>query len=126
MPWAKILTAAVKVAADSNNGNFSSSVISGLVQGSGEYFTRLGIGMLPKYVYMVLDTGNDVVWIQRSPCRKCYTQADPVFDPTKSTSFSGMTCGSPLCRLLDSPGCNQRRSSRRRYLISRSLFHFVL
>ncbi|KAL7002369.1 Aspartyl protease protein 2, partial [Sarracenia purpurea var. burkii] len=106
---AKTLNAAVKVAAYSNNGNFSSSVISGLAQGSGEYFTRLGIGTPPKYVYMVLDTGSDVVWIQCSPCRKCYTQADPVFDPTKSTSFSGVTCGSPLCRQLESPGCNQRQ-----------------
>ncbi|KAL6962398.1 Aspartyl protease protein 2, partial [Sarracenia purpurea var. burkii] len=106
---AKTLTAAIKVVADSNNGNFSSSVISGLAQGSDEYFTRLGIGMPPKYVYMVLDTGSDVVWIQCSPCRKYYTQADSVFYPTKSTSFSGVTCGSPLCRQLDSPGCNQRR-----------------
>lgn len=88
---------------------FSSSVISGLAHGSGEYFTRLGIGTPAKYVYMVLDTGSDVVWIQCSPCRKCYTQSDPVFDPRKSTSFSGVACGSPLCRRLDSPGCNSRK-----------------
>ncbi|KAK4476332.1 hypothetical protein RD792_015479 [Penstemon davidsonii] len=86
--------------------DFSSSVISGLAQGSGEYFTRLGLGTPPKYVYMVLDTGSDVVWVQCSPCRKCYAQSDPLFDPTKSTSFLGLTCGSPLCRRLDSPGCN--------------------
>ncbi|KAK2971706.1 hypothetical protein RJ640_004000 [Escallonia rubra] len=90
-------------------GDFSSSVISGLTQGSGEYFTRLGVGTPPKYVYMVLDTGSDVVWIQCSPCRKCYTQTDPVFDPSKSSSFLGVSCGSPLCRRLDSPGCNQRK-----------------
>ena len=89
---------------------FSSSVISGLAQGSGEYFTRLGVGTPPRYVYMVLDTGSDVVWLQCAPCRKCYTQADPVFDPTKSKSYSGIPCGSPLCRKLDSPGCNQRKS----------------
>ncbi|XP_059634386.1 aspartyl protease family protein 2-like [Cornus florida] len=88
---------------------FSSSIISGLAQGSGEYFTRLGIGTPPKYSYMVLDTGSDVVWIQCSPCRKCYTQTDPVFDPKKSKSFVGVSCGSPLCRRLDSPGCNQRK-----------------
>lgn len=88
---------------------FSSSVISGLAQGSGEYFTRLGVGTPPRYVYMVLDTGSDVVWLQCAPCRKCYTQADPVFDPSKSRSFAGISCGSPLCRKLDSPGCNQRK-----------------
>ncbi|KAG8363249.1 hypothetical protein BUALT_Bualt19G0002500 [Buddleja alternifolia] len=89
--------------------DFSSSIISGLAQGSGEYFTRLGIGTPAKYVYMVLDTGSDVVWIQCSPCRKCYTQADPVFDPKRSTSFLGVSCASPLCRRLDSPGCNNHR-----------------
>ncbi|KAL3832858.1 hypothetical protein ACJIZ3_007594 [Penstemon smallii] len=89
--------------------DFSSSIISGLGQGSGEYFTRLGVGTPPKYVYMVLDTGSDVVWIQCSPCKKCYTQSDPVFDPRKSTSFLGVSCGSPLCRRLDSPGCNSKK-----------------
>lgn len=88
---------------------FSSSVVSGLAQGSGEYFTRLGVGTPPRYVYMVLDTGSDVVWIQCAPCRKCYSQTDPIFDPSKSTSFAAIPCSSPLCRRLDSPGCNQRR-----------------
>ncbi|XWS46239.1 hypothetical protein CRYUN_Cryun14cG0047500 [Craigia yunnanensis] len=88
---------------------FSSSIISGLVQGSGEYFTRLGVGTPPRYLYMVLDTGSDVVWVQCSPCKKCYSQSDPIFDPTKSRTFSGIPCGSPLCRSLDASGCNRRR-----------------
>ncbi|KAK6919982.1 Xylanase inhibitor, N-terminal [Dillenia turbinata] len=89
--------------------DFSSSIISGLSQGSGEYFTRIGIGTPPRYVYMVLDTGSDVVWLQCAPCRKCYTQTDPVFDPRKSQSFRSISCDSPLCRRLDSPGCNNKK-----------------
>lgn len=89
---------------------FSSSVTSGLSQGSGEYFTRLGVGTPPRYLYMVLDTGSDVVWLQCAPCKKCYTQTDPVFDPRKSRSYAGIPCGSPLCRKLDSPGCNKRKT----------------
>lgn len=92
-----------------SRGDFSSSIVSGLSQGSGEYFTRIGVGTPPKYAYMVLDTGSDVVWIQCSPCRKCYSQSDPVFDPSHSSSFSRVTCSSPLCRRLDSPGCNNRQ-----------------
>ncbi|TYJ26882.1 hypothetical protein E1A91_A07G151100v1 [Gossypium mustelinum] len=88
---------------------FSSSIISGLAQGSGEYFTRLGVGTPTRNLYMVLDTGSDVVWVQCSPCKSCYSQSDPIFDPTKSTSFSDIPCGSSLCRSLDSSGCNQRR-----------------
>ncbi|XP_022759589.1 aspartyl protease family protein 2-like [Durio zibethinus] len=95
--------------APGRRSEFSSSIISGLAQGSGEYFTRLGVGTPPRYLYMVLDTGSDVVWVQCSPCKKCYSQTDPIFDPTKSRSFSGIPCGSPLCRSLDSSGCNQRR-----------------
>ncbi|KAG9141642.1 hypothetical protein Leryth_015347 [Lithospermum erythrorhizon] len=96
-------------AAARGGAGFSSSVVSGLAQGSGEYFTRIGVGTPAKYAYMVLDTGSDVVWIQCSPCKKCYTQSDPVFNPGKSTSFTGVTCASPLCRRLDSPGCNNRK-----------------
>ncbi|KAM0036009.1 putative nepenthesin [Helianthus debilis subsp. tardiflorus] len=88
--------------------DFSSSVISGLAQGSGEYFTRIGIGTPARYAYMVLDTGSDVVWIQCSPCRRCYTQSDPIFNPTKSKTFAGVACGTPLCNRLDSPGCNKK------------------
>ncbi|KAF8413346.1 hypothetical protein HHK36_001325 [Tetracentron sinense] len=102
----KTLTA---MATGAHGKNFSSSVISGLSHGSGEYFTRLGVGTPPKYVYMVLDTGSDIVWIQCTPCRKCYSQADPVFDPANSQSFAGVSCESPLCRKLDVSGCNQRR-----------------
>jgi len=57
---------------------------------------------------MVLDTGSDVVWLQCAPCRKCYTQTDHVFDPTKSRTYAGIPCGAPLCRRLDSPGCSNK------------------
>ncbi|PHT80922.1 hypothetical protein T459_13937 [Capsicum annuum] len=83
--------------------DFSSSVISGLAQGSGEYFTRIGIGTPPKYLYLVLDTGSDILWIQCLPVKNV---TDPVFDPNKSSSFATLSCDSTLCRQLDSPGCN--------------------
>ncbi|KAF5203948.1 Aspartyl protease family protein [Thalictrum thalictroides] len=94
-----------------NAKDFSSSIVSGLPQGSGEYFTRIGVGTPPKYSYMVLDTGSDIVWLQCAPCRKCYSQTDPIFDPKNSQSFSGVPCGSPLCRKLDVSGCNTQRKS---------------
>ncbi|XP_072951860.1 aspartyl protease family protein 2-like, partial [Typha angustifolia] len=95
-----------------HRGGFSSAVVSGLAQGSGEYFTRIGIGTPPSSAYMVLDTGSDVVWIQCAPCRRCYTQSDPVFDPRRSRSYSSVTCDAPLCRRLEaSGGCNVRTKS---------------
>ncbi|PRQ58485.1 putative nepenthesin [Rosa chinensis] len=89
---------------------FSSSIVSGLSQGSGEYFTRIGVGTPPKYLYMVLDTGSDVVWLQCAPCKRCYAQTDPVFDPRKSSTSSPIPCSSPLCRKLDTPGCNSKKT----------------
>ena len=87
------LAAATNKTRPANPGSgFSSSVVSGLSQGSGEYFTRLGVGTPPKYLYMVLDTGSDVVWLQCKPCTKCYSQTDQIFDPSKSKSFAGIPC----------------------------------
>lgn len=93
------------------SGGFSGAVVSGLALGSGEYFTRLGIGTPPTSAYMVLDTGSDVVWIQCAPCRRCYSQSDPIFNPARSRSYAAVPCGSPLCRGLDAAGCDTRQSS---------------
>ncbi|XP_042449247.1 aspartyl protease family protein 2-like [Zingiber officinale] len=90
---------------------FSSKVVSGLAQGSGEYFARIGIGTPPRYVYMVLDTGSDIVWLQCAPCRRCYSQSDPIFDPRRSHTYAAVPCGTPLCRRLDVAGCDTRRRS---------------
>ncbi|GMH00410.1 hypothetical protein Nepgr_002249 [Nepenthes gracilis] len=92
-------------ASRARGSDFSSSVVSGLAQGSGEYFTRIGVGTPPNYMYMVLDTGSDVVWTQCRPCRKCYAQTDPIFDPARSRSFVSIPCRSPVCLRLDQPGC---------------------
>ncbi|XP_057531347.1 aspartyl protease family protein 2 [Amaranthus tricolor] len=101
----------------SARSGFSSSVVSGLSQGSGEYFTRLGVGTPPRYMYMVLDTGSDVVWIQCLPCRKCYDQTDRIFNPAKSGSFRSIPCRSKLCNQLDQPGCI-RRGNKCAYQVS--------
>ncbi|KAF3324464.1 protein ASPARTIC PROTEASE IN GUARD CELL 1-like protein [Carex littledalei] len=90
---------------------FTSPVISGLSHGSGEYFTRLGIGTPPTSSFMVLDTGSDIIWLQCAPCRHCYSQVDPIYDPRRSHSYSAIPCLSPVCRHLDSPGCDSRRKS---------------
>ncbi|GAV59173.1 Asp domain-containing protein [Cephalotus follicularis] len=85
--------------------DLQSPVISGTSQGSGEYFSRVGIGKPPSPVYMVLDSGSDVNWVQCAPCANCYQQSDPIFDPVKSTSFSPLTCKSQQCKSLDLSEC---------------------
>jgi hypothetical protein len=93
----------------SRGGGVAAPVVSGLAQGSGEYFTKIGVGTPATQALMVLDTGSDVVWLQCAPCRRCYDQSGPVFDPQRSSSYGAVDCAAPLCRRLDSGGCDLRR-----------------
>ncbi|KAL5761452.1 hypothetical protein ACOSP7_017716 [Xanthoceras sorbifolium] len=85
--------------------DLESPIVSGTSQGSGEYFSRVGIGKPPSQVYMVLDTGSDVNWVQCAPCANCYQQADPIFEPASSSSYSPLTCDTSQCNSLDVSEC---------------------
>ncbi|CAN6350011.1 unnamed protein product [Urochloa humidicola] len=87
----------------SGGGGFAAPVVSGLSQGSGEYFAQVGVGTPAAPALLVLDTGSDVVWLQCAPCRHCYAR--------RSRSYAAVPCAAPLCRRLDSGGCNRRRGS---------------
>ncbi|KAE9598496.1 hypothetical protein Lal_00027041 [Lupinus albus] len=84
---------------------------SGSLIGSGNYFVVVGIGSPKRDLSLIFDTGSDLTWTQCEPCaRSCYKQQDPIFDPSKSTSYSNITCTSSLCTQLTSatgnqPGC---------------------
>lgn len=84
--------------------DLTSPITSGIGQGSGEYFTRIGVGQPSKPYYMVIDTGSDINWIQCQPC-DCYQQSDPIYDPTASSSYSLLPCNSPQCNALDISAC---------------------
>ncbi|MBA0751587.1 hypothetical protein Gogos_000502, partial [Gossypium gossypioides] len=92
--------------------DFGSDVVSGMDQGSGEYFVRIGVGSPPRSQYMVIDSGSDIVWVQCQPCNQCYRQSDPVFDPANSASFAGVSCGSTVCDRIENSGCNAGRYCR--------------
>ena len=95
--------------------DFGTDVISGMEQGSGEYFVRIGVGSPPRSQYMVIDSGSDIVWVQCQPCTQCYHQSDPVFDPADSASFTGVSCSSSVCDRLENAGCH---AGRCRYEVS--------
>ncbi|QCD92145.1 Aspartic peptidase [Vigna unguiculata] len=89
--------------------DLSTPVSSGTSQGSGEYFSRVGVGQPAKPFYMVLDTGSDVNWLQCKPCSDCYQQSDPVFDPTSSSSYYPLTCDAQQCQDLEMSACKNGR-----------------
>ncbi|CAN4080912.1 unnamed protein product [Withania somnifera] len=88
---------------------FGSDIISGMDQGSGEYFVRIGVGSPARNQYMVLDSGSDIVWVQCQPCTQCYHQSDPVFDPSLSVSFTRVPCRSSICDRVENSGCHAGR-----------------
>ncbi|KAG4984686.1 protein ASPARTIC PROTEASE IN GUARD CELL 2-like [Glycine soja] len=88
---------------------FGSDVVSGMEQGSGEYFVRIGVGSPPRNQYVVMDSGSDIIWVQCEPCTQCYHQSDPVFNPADSSSFSGVSCASTVCSHVDNAACHEGR-----------------
>lgn len=74
---------------------------SGSLIGSGNYFVVVGLGTPKRDLSLIFDTGSDLTWTQCEPCaRSCYKQQDAIFDPSKSTSYSNITCTSTLCTQL--------------------------
>ncbi|KAM0912859.1 hypothetical protein ACQ4PT_012548 [Festuca glaucescens] len=77
--------------------------------GAGAYHVSLSIGTPPLAFPAILDTGSDLVWTQCSPCTECFAQPTPLYDPSRSSTFSTLPCASQLCRSLPSPfrrACN--------------------
>uniref|UniRef100_A0A0D6QUA2 nepenthesin n=1 Tax=Araucaria cunninghamii TaxID=56994 RepID=A0A0D6QUA2_ARACU len=75
--------------------------------GTGEFLMKLAIGTPAVSYSVILDTGSDLTWTQCKPCEDCYSQPTPIFDPSKSSSYSTVPCSSSLCAALPQPGCSK-------------------
>ncbi|KAH7523927.1 aspartyl protease family protein At5g10770 [Ziziphus jujuba] len=78
---------------------------SGEPIGSGNYIVTVGLGTPKRDLSLAFDTGSDITWTQCLPCNatSCYPQKEPLFDPTKSTSYSNISCtASEQCSQLTS------------------------
>ncbi|KAL6909694.1 hypothetical protein ACP4OV_001353 [Aristida adscensionis] len=66
-----------------------------------EFVVTVGFGTPARPSTLIFDTGSDVSWIQCAPCAagRCYPQHDPLFDPSKSSSYAAVACDSPQCAL---------------------------
>ncbi|XP_015570839.2 aspartyl protease family protein At5g10770 [Ricinus communis] len=49
---------------------------------------------------VIVDTGSDLTWVQCQPCRLCYNQQDPLFNPSGSPSYQTILCNSSTCQSL--------------------------
>ncbi|EAY79361.1 hypothetical protein OsI_34489 [Oryza sativa Indica Group] len=66
----------------------------------GLYVANFTIGTPPQPVSAVVDLTGELVWTQCTPCQPCFEQDLPLFDPTKSSTFRGLPCGSHLCESI--------------------------
>ncbi|KAM7275589.1 hypothetical protein ACFE04_017455 [Oxalis oulophora] len=86
--------------------------VSGETIGTGNYIVTVGLGSPKKDLSLVFDTGSDLTWTQCEPCvGTCYDQKEPIFDPTKSTSYTNISCGTTECSSLISATGNTPRCS---------------
>ncbi|XP_039119032.1 aspartyl protease family protein At5g10770-like [Dioscorea cayenensis subsp. rotundata] len=71
------------------------------------YIVTIGFGTPKHDLTVSFDTGSDVTWIQCQPCAGyCYHQQEPIFDPTKSSTYSNVSCSAPACSQLQVSGCS--------------------
>ncbi|KAK9911431.1 hypothetical protein M0R45_035340 [Rubus argutus] len=73
---------------------------STIINNRGEYLMELSIGTPPVPIKAIADTGSDLIWTQCKPCVDCYTQTDPLFDPSKSSTYRTIPCPSNQCNNL--------------------------
>ncbi|XP_010417641.1 PREDICTED: aspartyl protease family protein At5g10770-like [Camelina sativa] len=53
-----------------------------------------------KNMSLIVDTGSDLTWVQCQPCRSCYNQQGPLYDPSVSSSYKTVFCNSSTCQDL--------------------------
>ncbi|XP_066372882.1 aspartyl protease family protein At5g10770-like [Miscanthus floridulus] len=73
----------------------------GLAFQSLEYVVTIGIGTPARNFTVLFDTGSDLTWVQCLPCpdSSCYHQEEPLFDPSKSSTYVNISCSAPECHI---------------------------
>ncbi|KAH7546669.1 hypothetical protein FEM48_Zijuj01G0226100 [Ziziphus jujuba var. spinosa] len=79
-------------ATKSNPENIRSTIIRELFF----FAVHVTIGNPTWGVYLLMDTGGDLIWTQCQPCRKCFDLEYGIFDPRISTTYSKLPCDHPL------------------------------
>ncbi|WVZ02887.1 hypothetical protein V8G54_023693 [Vigna mungo] len=69
-----------------------------ITQDDGEYLLSYSVGTPPFQVYGIADTGSDINWLQCKPCKPCYNQTSPMFDPSKSSTYRTLSYSSRICK----------------------------
>ncbi|KAK1308925.1 Protein ASPARTIC PROTEASE IN GUARD CELL 2 [Acorus calamus] len=74
--------------------------------GIDRYVVTVGYGTPVLNFTVVFDTGSSRCWIQCQPCTSCYSQIDPIFDPSASSSYANIACGATQCTQSSDTVCS--------------------
>ncbi|KAH9293994.1 hypothetical protein KI387_040802 [Taxus chinensis] len=82
--------------------------------GDGEFLMKVAVGTPTVSFEAIVDTGSDLIWTQCKPCEDCFNQPTPIFDPSKSSTYSTIPCTDSLCDALGDTqtGCNPGSGSK--------------
>ncbi|KAL2330958.1 hypothetical protein Fmac_018539 [Flemingia macrophylla] len=85
-----------------NESSSPSSIESPIIHvpDHGEYLMRFFLGTPSVERLAIFDTGSDLSWVQCAPCKSCYPQDTPLFDPTQSSTYMDVTCDSQPCTII--------------------------
>ncbi|KAJ8650636.1 hypothetical protein MRB53_003659 [Persea americana] len=78
---------------------------STVVPRAASYLMSISLGTPPLEIVAIADTGSDLIWTQCLPCKTCYKQVAPIFDPSKSSTYTDVSCNSNTCTELPKLGC---------------------
>ncbi|XP_048134787.1 aspartyl protease family protein At5g10770-like [Rhodamnia argentea] len=74
---------------------------SGETIGTGNYVVTIGLGTPKKDLTLDFDTGSHLTWTHCEPCTgSCYSQSEPLFNPSQSSSYANISCTSTSCPQL--------------------------
>ncbi|KAJ8560640.1 hypothetical protein K7X08_022500 [Anisodus acutangulus] len=75
-------------------------ITSGVKLHSLNYIVAVTLG--GRNATVIVDTGSDLTWVQCQPCRLCYNQPEPLFNPSVSPTYRSVSCNSWTCQSLQS------------------------
>lgn len=68
-------------------------------------FVNFSVGNPPVPQLTIMDTGSNLLWIQCLPCENCSQSYNPVFDPSKSSTYSRLPCNTSYCKFVPDGQC---------------------
>ncbi|KAG9456767.1 hypothetical protein H6P81_001275 [Aristolochia fimbriata] len=78
--------------------DFVSTVLPEMIDEA--YLMTIHVGTPPVKRIVIADTGSGLNWIQCKPCKVCFKQDYPLFDPRKSSTYRVLNCDTRLCDAL--------------------------